>query len=336
MAIGSGLGSQVGYSVETTYSTYAAPTKFLRAKKYAATRTAVRVQGEGITAGGLGEPAAFYVETVNGGTGTLQFDVQTVLMGPLLQTLMGTSVTPTAVVTGSAYAQTHTLADTLGKSLTFQVGAPYRGGTVRPHTLTGVKVLTGEFTCDAQGILMSTFTLDAKAFTTTQTLASASYVASKVFRGGGTGTTGTMAVKTGTIGAETAVAGVRAVTCKIERIYSTDDYYTANNGQKSEPVLSGATKITGTITADWLDTAVFQDIADANSAIGLVLEWVDTVALSASNYPTFRITVPGVVIQQDTQGVDTRDVLQNVWNFEWKDNGTNVPVIYVLSSESAL
>jgi len=337
MAIGSGLGSQVGYSVESVYGTFVAPAKFLRARSYEAKRVAQRVQGDGIQAGSLGDLGAFYVETTQAGTGTMAFDVQTVLQGPLLQTLMGTSVTPAVVVTGSAWGQTHTLADTYGKSLTFQVGAPYRGGaTVRPHTLTGVKVTGAEFSCDVAGLLQSTFTFDAKTWTDTQSLASASYVASRVFAGGGNGTTTRMSVKMGTFGSEAAVAGVKSVSCKIDRPLQVDDYTSSLAGLKNEPVLNGPSQVAGSITCDWLDTAVFQDIANSNASTNLVLEWVDTVALSGSTFPTFRINVPGVFITQDTQAVAGREVLSNQWNFTWKDDGTHLPSIYVISSEATL
>jgi hypothetical protein len=45
-------------------------------------------------------------------------------MGLLLQALMGTTVTPVQQVATAAYLQTHTLADTAGKSLTIQKGVP--------------------------------------------------------------------------------------------------------------------------------------------------------------------------------------------------------------------
>ena len=44
MAIGSGLGSSFGFSRESTYGTYVAPTKFLRAKSYTISRTQERPQ----------------------------------------------------------------------------------------------------------------------------------------------------------------------------------------------------------------------------------------------------------------------------------------------------
>ena len=114
MAIGSGLGSSAGFVNESTYGTYVAPTKFVRVKSATANKTATRVQGEGIQSGIHGMLLSQFVESVTGGSGQLAFDVQSKNMGLLLQTLMGTSVTPAQQAATIAYLQTHTLADTYG------------------------------------------------------------------------------------------------------------------------------------------------------------------------------------------------------------------------------
>lgn len=73
---GSGLSSQVGVAPESTYGTYVAPTRFVRAQSYAVERVASRQQGSGISTGQFGPLALQYVETVIGSAGSLAFDVQ--------------------------------------------------------------------------------------------------------------------------------------------------------------------------------------------------------------------------------------------------------------------
>lgn len=330
MAIGSGLGSQFGFVAESTYGTRVAATKFLRAKAYAARRDATRVQGEGIQTGNFGDLAAHYGETTNAGSGSASFDVQDRTMGVLLNTLMGGTVTPT-VITGAAYGATFPLADTLGKSMTVQVGAPYRTGTVRVHELAGVKITSAEFSCGVGEFLTCNMDFDAKSWTDSQTLASASYVGTNVpFN------FAQMTLKLGTYGAEAAVSGVRSVSMKIDRPHDTEDYTAGSLGTKSEPVLNGATQITGTISADWLNTATFQDRANGTASTSLIWEFVGTNVIAPANYPTFRITLPGTIFEPNTQEVDGRDVLTNDWSYRWSYDGTNQPTIYTISADTAL
>lgn len=330
MAIGSGLGSQFGFIAESTYGTRVAPTKFIRAKSYSANRTATRVQGEGIQTGNYGDLAAHYGETTSAGSGSVAFDVQTRTMGTLLNTIMGGTVTP-VLLSGSAYTGTFPLADTLGKSMTVQVGAPYRSGTVRVHELAGVKVTSAEFSCGVGEYLTCSLDFDAKSWSDSQTLATASYVGTEVpFN------FSQMALKLGTFGAEAAVTGVRSVNVKIDRPHDTEDYTAGSAGTKSEPVLNGATQITGTVGADWLDKANFQDRANATASTSMVWEFVGTTAISGANFPTFRITLPGTIFEPATQNVDGRDVLTGDWGFRWSYDGTNQPSIVTISADSAL
>lgn len=331
MAIGSGLGSQVGFSAETTYGTRVAAAKFIRAKSYRADRAAQEVQGEGILSGNFGDLAAHYVETTNAGTGMMAFDVQDRGLGVIWNTLMGGTVTPTVVVTGSVFTASFPLADTLGKSITYNVGLPYRSGTTISHELTGTKIVAAEFTCAQGGVLECSVDLDAKAWTDGQAVPTASYptaAAPFTFRD--------MAVKIGTFNSEAAVGGVRAVTARIERPHDVSDYVANNSGQKNEPVLAGPTQITGSVEADFLAKADFQDRANSTASTSLVLEWVQATAITASNFPTFRLQLPGVIFTQASQGIDGRDALTNTWNWRWSYDGTNQPRIFTQSSDSAL
>jgi hypothetical protein len=332
MAIGSGLGSSFGFSAESTYGTYVAPTKFIRHKSASVQKTATRPQGEGIQAGGYGMFLPHFVEAVTGGTGTVAFDVVNKNMGLFMQALMGTTVTPVQQGTSTAYLQTHTLGDPFGKALSVQVGMPQRGGTVTPATLKGTKVSKLDLSCSVDSVLSATATLDAQAYDNSTSLASVSYATTtNVFHGG------QLSVKIGTFGSESAISGVKSVTCSIERGMDTAAYYAGATvaGTKSEPVLNAATAITAGLTVDFIDTTLHAIARDATNT-SLVLEWVGPTI--ASTYKeTFRVTVPGVVIEApESFGVDGRNVLGHTFNFVWKYDGTNSPKIEVISAESAL
>jgi hypothetical protein len=161
-------------------------------------------------------------------------------------------------------------------------------------------------------------------------LAAASYVSGVPFHFGQAN------LKLGTFGAEAAVTGVRSFSATINRPMD-DSAFTFNaSGLKQQPVLNGPTEITGTIEADYLSTSDFEDRYTGLTLPSLVFECVSTVAISGANYPTFRLTIPGVAIEGPAQNVDGYDVPRNQWNFTWKYDGTNLPTIYVVTSESSL
>jgi len=329
MAIGSGLGSSLGMSAVTaTYGAYVAPTRFFRARTYSINRVANRVQGEGIASGNLLPLGAHYVETTEAANASIELDVQTKGFGLLLQAITG----GTSTITGAtgAYAQVHTLGDPYGKNHFWQIGAPYRSGTVVGQSLRGGKVASAEFSCEAGGILGVTVDIDGQQFNATDTYATPSYDATDVFHGKQS------KVKVGTYNSETEVAGVRSASVSFTRTHDAEDYTLNGTGLKAEPVLSGLYEISGSLEVDWLDKATFQDLVVNNTAKSLVWEFTGAI-LTGTTASTFRITIPNVTFEGDMQGVGGVDVLTNTWNFTARlDASGNLPKIEYISADSAL
>lgn len=328
MAIGSGLGSQVGFSAETVYGTFVAPTKFVRAKSFDVSRDQERVQGEGLAAGQLGPLGAHYVETTEAASAKLECDVQSKGLGLLLQAITGGTSTST-VLSGSVYTQVHTLGDNFGKSLSFQAGVPFRGGTVAVHSASGCKVTSAEFSCSANSILSLNVDLDAQKFDDSKTLAVASYLSTNVFHGK------QMTVKVGTFGSETTLAGVKDWSQTWQRNMDTADYTAGGSGLKAEPVLNDNYEISGNLTVDWLSKSAIQDLVISNTPKSLVVEFVGPI-IAAANAETIRFTLPSVYFSGDMQGVRGAEALSNQWSYMWKYDGTNLPKIEVITSDTAL
>lgn len=334
MAIGSGLGSQIGFSTETVFGTRVAPSKFLRGKSYNLNREQNRVQGEGIQAGVLGQLGAHYVETTEAGTGAISFDVPPTGIGQLLQAIMGGTSTIVQQAATAAWLQTHTLGDPL-KSLTVQAGVPYRGGTVYCEELQGAKVTSAEFSCATNELLTCTVNLDARKWDNTQSLAAASYPAQPalpVFHGKH------MNVKTGTFGTETAVTGmVNSVNCTITNPLDTEDYNAGSTGLKSEQIRNGAVTATGTIGVDWVTGAktTFEDLKNANTPTSLVLEWVGPIIAATHNW-RLAITLPGVFFNGSSPAIQGPDVVRVDYGYEWKYDGSNTPAITLMSTDTTL
>lgn len=331
MAVGSGVGSVFGVGKEITYGTRVAPTRFFRAKSHLASLVPTRPQGEGIQGDVLGPLGAHLVETVQAGSGNVSLDVTMQDFGILLEQIMGGTATSTKVSTNLAYQQTHTLGDKRGKSLTVQSQPPYRGGTLVAQELAGAKVTSAAFSCDVTGILGVDLEFDAQKYDDSQTPAAAAYTtASQPFHGG------QMAVKLGAVGSESAVQGIRSVSATIAHAMDTADFTAGANGLKSEPVVNDVVAISGSITADWLAKADFADRFKSLALPSFVWEFKGATAIETTYFPTFRLTVPGIHITGDMQGVSGRTELTNSWNWSWVFDGTNHPKIEYITVDTAL
>ncbi|MEU6344484.1 phage tail tube protein [Streptomyces sp. NPDC046977] len=328
MAIGSGLGSQLGLAVESVYGTYVAPTKFTEFTKSGIVLRKQTAQSAGIAANRLMALSSRRVPTTQDAGGSVDLEVVNKGMGPLLQTLMGTSVTPVQQMATAAYLQTHTLADTAGKSLTMQMGVPLTTGTVTDKTYVGCKVISAEFSCEVSGMLTASLEIDAKNCDETQTLAAASYSNMAPFH------FGQMGLKTGSFGTETSLDGVRKVSVKIERGMAVDRYYAGANGLKAEPISNDQVKITGSIEMDYVNTTL-DDLHTSDGATSLVWEFVGPII--ASTYrETFRIVLPAIKVDDAPPSVEGFDVIKPTYSFTALYDGTNLPKIEYMSTDVTL
>jgi len=332
MSIGSGIGSSFGYKVESTWGTRAAPDKFIRHRSASLVPMFNRVQGEGIQSGALGLRGDHLVQTHQGATASVEFDVVTLNMLSLIKVLMGGGSSAQQGGT-AAYLHTFTLADTLTDSLTMQVNVPLRGGTDKAKEVTGAKPTSATFSCGVGEILTSSMEFDCEYWDDSQSLASPSYVSGVPYH------FGEAALKLGTYSSESAVTGVRAFSCTIERPHDTEAYRFGST-TKQEQILNAPTSITGSIEADYIATADFEERMTDMTLPSLVFECVGTVAtgkpaIATTYFPTFRITLPGVHItgNQTTEGYD---VPRTSWDYEWKYDGTNLPNIQIMSSETSI
>jgi hypothetical protein len=328
MAIGSGLGAQIGIAAETTYGTYAAPSKFVEFTKESLVLKKTTAQSAGIAAGRLMALSSRRVLTQKEASGSIELEVTNKAMGLFLQALMGTSVTPVQQGATTAYLQTHTLADTAGKSLTIQKGVPLTTGTVTDKTFVGCKILSAEFSCEVGGMLMATFEFDGKDCDETQTLSVASYPVMSPFH------FGQMGLKTGSFGAETALDGVRKVSIKIERPQATDRFYANQSALKAEPISNDLVKVSGSLEMDYVATTV-DDLHTSDGATSLVWEFVGPI-IEAANAETFRITLPAIKVDDAPPTVEGFDVVRPTFNFTGLYDGTNPVSITYMSTDATL
>ncbi|WP_327403824.1 phage tail tube protein [Streptomyces sp. NBC_01288] len=328
MAIGSGLGAQIGMIAEGSYGTFAAPTKFIEFTKESLVLKKTTAQSAGIAAGRLLPLSSRRVLTRREVQGTLEMEIANKNMGLILQTLMGTSVTPVQQAASTAYLQTHLLASVAGKSLVIQKGVPLTSGTVTDKTMLGCKITSGEFSCEVGGMLTGSFEIDGKDCDETQTLAVASYSAMSPFH------FGQMGLKTGSFGTETALDGIRKVSCKIERPQDVERFYANQSALKKEPIENDQVKITGSLESDYVATTL-DDLHTSDGATSLVWEFIGPII--ASTYAeTFRITLPAIKLDEGPPAVDGFGVVKPTFNFTGLYDGTNLPKIEYMSTDVTL
>lgn len=328
MAIGSGLGAQMVIGAEVTYGTYVAPAHAIEFTKESLVARKVTAQSAGIAAGRLLDLASRRVVTTTDAGGTFDTEVVQNGMGLLLQALMGTTVTPVQNDTTDAYTQTHTLADTAGKSLVIQKGVPLTTGVVTDKSFLGCKVVSAEFSCEVGGMLMCTWEIDAKACDETQTLVVAAYTPTSPFH------FGQMAVLAGDFGSEAALDGIRKVSVKVERKQAVDRYYAGQAGKKKEPISNDKVAITGTIEADYVSTTL-DDLFTSDAGTSLIWQFTGP-DIDTAQPAIFEIALPVIKLDGTPPTVDGPAVIKPSYSFTGLYDGTHQPAITYVSSDTTL
>lgn len=287
MGIGSGLGGSFGVAAESTYGTYAAPTKFFEVQKSEIKKTKTTVQGGGLAAGRMSQLASRRVQIAEAGTGSVDLEVTKAGFGLLLSHIFGGGGTPTQVGVTTAYLQSHTLADNVGKSLTAQNGVPDTGGTVRPYTGKGGKVTKASFQCATTDILKCMLEVDFQKVDEGHTLAAPSYTSELTpFHGG------QMRVRLGTYDSETAVDGIKGITLDFERPQDTERNYASVTTPllKDAPIMNDYVKVSGSLDLDYVDKTEIVDLFGADTDTAMVIEWVgDVIEGAETEYLAFRL-----------------------------------------------
>ncbi|MFD6375350.1 phage tail tube protein [Streptomyces albidoflavus] len=328
MAIGSGLGAQVGIAAESVYGTAVPPTKFIEFTKEGLQLKKTTAQSAGIAAGRLVPLASRRVVTQREASGSLEMEVTNKGMGVLLQSLMGTTVTPTQQASTDAYLQTHILADVFGKSLTIQKGVPLTTGVVTDKTFVGCKIVSAEFSCEVGGMLTASFEIDSKDCDETQTLAVATYPAMSPFH------FGQMGVKTGAYGSETVRQGIRKVSVKIERPLAVDRFYANSSALKAEPISNDQVKVTGSLEGDYVDT-ILDDLHTSDAGVSLVWDFTGPL-IAATHYERFTVKLPVIKLDDSPPTVEGFDLVKPTFNFTALSDGTNPIAIEYMSTDETL
>jgi hypothetical protein len=325
MAIGSGIGSQLGIATETTFNNSVTVTRFYEFTSENLQYNKKTAVGMGLRAGGqLPRSQRRVVVTTDAG-GDIVLDLPTRGLGLLLSHAMGSAPSAVTTTTG-VYSYTFTLGDVYGRSLTAQVGVPQYGGTVTPKTISGAKIQSWELSAPNAGIATGKFTLDGASFTTSTSLATASYSPiSNLFNF----SQGAITV------AGSSVVNIKDFTLTVDNTLKQDRYNLGNAGIKAEQVINGFRKVSGKMTAEFTDTTLLNAfLADTTTA--LVLTFTGAVIAGGQN-EKLTITIPAAKFNADTPNVASPGVIDLAMTFDAYDDGTNQPLTIVYqTADSAL
>jgi hypothetical protein len=304
MAIGSGIGSQLGIATETTFNTPVAVSTF-----YEFTNENINYHknisvGLGLRAGGQVARSGRRVVTTSDATGDINLDLPTKGLGLLLSYAMGGTVQTSG---------TYTLGDVYGKSFTAQVGVPQYGGTVTPKTIAGCKISSFEISAAQSAIATGRFTIDGASFTTATSLATASFPSNNsVFH-----------FAQGAITVDgSSVANIKDFTLSVDNVLKTDRFNLGSAGIKAEQIINGFRAITGSLTAEFTDTTLLAKfLADTSAALVLTFSGPSSSVLS--------ITLPAVKFDGEAPQVGGPEVIDINFTFQAYDNGTDQPLTIV-------
>lgn len=326
MAIGAGIGAQLGLKTETTFNTSVTVDRFYEFNSENLSYNKNTVVGMGLRAGGQLPRSQRRVVTTFAATGEFEIDLPTRGLGMLLGHATGTMSSATLVSTG-VYSYTFTLADVYGRSMTIQAGVPQYGGTVTPKTITGAKIASFDLSVANGDIAKGKFTIDGAGFsTTTPTLATASYaLQGSVFH-----------FAQGAVTVDgSSVANIKDFTVSVNNTLKNDRYNLGSSGAKAEQGINGFRAVTGSMTAEFTDTTLLNKfLADTSAAIVVTF----TGATIASTYKeNLTITIPAAKFNADTPNVAGPGVVDLSMTFDVYDDGTNQPLTIVYqTADSAL
>lgn len=329
MAVRSGVAASVGVAPESAWGTYVAPTAHFPFTSEGLRRENEYIRTAGLRAGRISQPDAQHVQTTRSAGGPLELDVLTKGMGKFLNLLHGDVVAPVQEAATTAYLQTHPigLTDPYGKSLSIQVGRPDVGGTVRPFTYLGAKLMAATFNLERGGVLTSELEFDAKDETTAETLAAASYAANAV----------PFSFQQGSIELDDAVLTdcVRSASVGITLPHETDRYCINSSSVKKEPIVNGLVGVEATLECEFASLAQHTAFAASTRR---KLELICTGLIIATTYAyEISFTIPATVTVGEGPVVEGPDVLTQELTLEATDNGAAAPLtVKYRSTDTAL
>jgi hypothetical protein len=339
VATGTGLDGQVGFVSETTWGTAVTVTRFPEINNESMKKEVTWLEPAGLRVGTKAKRVSRIVQSRTWVSGDVELDLVTLGMGLLVKHMLGSTITTTTLIAGSAYKQVHVPGDYKGLGMTVQVGRPEPSGTVRAFTYAGCKVISWEFTVEDNAYPKLKLTLDGKSETTATALATASYLAGAsawnfsqaTLKLGGTPSTS--AGETTIAGGTTVATIVKNFSVSGTTPMATERFGLGNAGLKAEPLENDIPTYTGSLGAEFNRDELYA-LYSNNTTTALQMD-LTGAAIGANNY-LFSIIMPAIKLKAAAPALSGPDIVPMSTDYEVYNNEVDPTIqIKIVSTESS-
>lgn len=294
----------VGLGVESVYGTAVARTRWFEFLDESFNFVKNVKQGVGLRVGSRVARSGRRVVASAEGSGDLTIEAVTKGLGLLWQLGLGSGTS--TLVSAGLYQQVFTLGDAM-PSATIQKGIPRADGTVDAYTFTGCMVESLTIDCpNADNVKVKT-SWNAKDMTTATAYTAPSYATGpSVFTfAHGAVYSGALTAPTATAlgSAATPVASIRSGSITIKHNLKTDRYNCGGGGRKEKP-FAGIREISGSMVAEYADTA-FRDAIVNDTSMTLVKTFT-------AGADVLQIVIPDVRFDGDIVKASTDLAMQDI------------------------
>lgn len=314
MAIRSGIAAQLGFAAETTWGTFATPTRFLEVNSFAIKNDVQRIESAAIRANNRVLRQDRFASNPKGTSGSIELEVVSKGFGLIFKHMLGAVAITTPSGATNSRLHTHTLGDLYGLGLTIQGGIPDVAGTVQPFSWLGNKVSEWTLSNELDGILMLGLNTDGSSEVTNQSLASASYAAS----------TELLTYAGGTITLAGSAFDVSAFSLSGNNGLKTDRYFIRGSTTKKEPIPAALVELTGSLTAEFEGLTAYNRFVNGTVA-SLSATWLGSTIESTFKY-SVTVTLPAVRFDGETPEVGGPDVVGLSLPFKVLFDGSQEPI----------
>ena len=294
----------VGLGVESVYGTAVARTRWFEFLDESFNFVKNVKQGVGLRVGSRVTRSGRRVVASAEGSGDLTIEAVTKGLGLLWQLGLGSGTS--TLVSDGLYQQVFTLGDVM-PSATIQKGIPRADGTVDAYTFTGCMVESLTIDCpNADNVKVKT-SWNARDMTTATAYTAPSYATGpSVFTfAHGAVYSGALTAPTATAlgSAATPVASIRSGSITIKHNLKTDRYNCGGGGRKEKP-FAGVREISGSMVAEYADTA-FRDAIVNDTSMTLVKTFT-------SGADVLQVVIPDVRFDGDIVKASTDLAMQDI------------------------
>ena len=327
MSIRSGLAAQIGFGDETTYGTYATPTRFLEFESESLALQQEYAESPGLRATNRVQRTDRVRVNTLGASGNVLFPaVQSKGFGLVLKHMVGKAGVITTTSGGTnAKDHTYTLGDPYGLSTTWQVGRPDVSGTVQPFSYPGTKVTGWTLSNQSGGYVSLGVDLFSQAEDRDIALASASY---------SSGTVEDLFYADGTLNVASGAVSVMDVSISGATAVNTDRRFIRSSTLVKEPLIAGMYEITGSMTMEFESLTQYELFTD-NTVGQLDVTWSAPTAIESTIKPSLKVTLPKVQFRGTTPNVSGPGIVTLTCPFKALYDGTNEPITIVYVSSDA-